>query len=55
MTDQSTNSLNLPERLDQNEQLMAMRTEVVRATNKALKPLYAALSDSQRRTADTWA
>src|SRR5690348_14727047 len=43
MTGQSTNSLTLPERLDQNEQLMAMQTEVVRAANKALKPLYAAL------------
>jgi hypothetical protein len=52
MTGQSTNSLTLPERLDQNEQLMAMQTEVVRAANKALKPLYAALSDSQKQTAD---
>ena len=42
----------LPDRLDQNEQLMAAQLDALRATNKALKPLYAALSESQKQTAD---
>jgi LTXXQ motif family protein len=45
-------SLNLPDRLDQNEQLTAAQLDAVRAINKALKPLYAALSDTQKQTAD---
>lgn len=43
---------NLPDRLDQHEQLMAAQLEAVRTMSKALKPLYAALSDSQKKTAD---
>ena len=42
----------LPDRLDQNEQLMAAHLDAVRAMGEALKPLYAALSDSQKKTAD---
>ena len=42
----------LPDRLDQNEQLMAAQLEAVRAMDKALKPLYAALSDGQKKAAD---
>ncbi len=42
----------LPERLDQNEQLMAAQLDALRATNKALKPLYAALSEGQKQSAD---
>ncbi len=42
----------LPDRLDQNEQLMAAQLDAVRATNKALKPLYESFSDSQKQTAD---
>ncbi len=42
----------LPDRLDQHEQLMAAQLKEVRAMNNALKPLYAALSDSQKKTAD---
>jgi LTXXQ motif family protein len=42
----------LPERLDQNEQLMTAHLEAVRAMVKALKPLYASLDDSQKKTAD---
>jgi hypothetical protein len=38
----------LPDRLDQNEQSIATRLDAVRVTNKALKPLYAALSDGQQ-------
>jgi hypothetical protein len=44
--------VSLPDRLDQNEQLMAAHLGSVRAIDKALKPLYAALSDSQKKTAD---
>jgi LTXXQ motif family protein len=44
--------VSLPDRLDQGEQLMAAQLEAVRATDKALKPLYAALSDGQKKTAD---
>jgi hypothetical protein len=44
--------ISLPDRLDQNEQLMAAQLDAVRAMNKTLKPLHAALSDSQKKTAD---
>jgi len=44
--------VSLPDRLDQNEQLMTAHLDAVRTMNKALKPLYAALSDSQKKTAD---
>jgi LTXXQ motif family protein len=44
--------VSLPDRLDQNEQLMAAQLDAVRAMNKALRPLYSALSDSQKKTAD---
>lgn len=44
--------LSLPERLDQHEQFMAAQLDAMRAVNKALKPLYAALSDSQKQTAN---
>ena len=42
----------LPDRLDQTEQMMAAHLDALRATNKALKPLYAALDQSQKQTAD---
>jgi LTXXQ motif family protein len=45
-------AVSLPARLDQHEEMMAARLEALRAVNKALKPLYAALSDSQKHTAD---
>jgi hypothetical protein len=44
--------ISLPDRLDQNEQLMAAQLDAMRAVDKALKPLYAALSDGQKKTAD---
>ena len=44
--------LNLPDRLDQHEQFMAAQLDAMRTMNKALKPLYAALSDSQKHTAN---
>ena len=48
----SGSTVSLPDRLDQNEQLMAAQLDALRATNKALKPLYGALSESQKQTAD---
>jgi uncharacterized membrane protein YccC len=42
----------LPDRLDAQEQFMAARLDALRATSKALKALYAALTDAQKQTAD---
>ena len=42
----------LSDRLEQHEQLMATQLDALRAMNKTLKPLYAALSESQKQTAD---
>lgn len=47
-----TSALSLPDRLDQHEQIMAAQLDAVRASNKALKPLYAALNDGQKQAAD---
>jgi hypothetical protein len=52
MTNQRKSSASLPDRLDQNEQLMTAQLNALRATNAALKPLYAALTDSQKKSAD---
>ena len=45
-------SESLPDRLDAQEQFVAARLDALRATNKALKPLYQALSDAQKKLAD---
>jgi ATP-dependent Clp protease ATP-binding subunit ClpA len=45
-------SLSLPDRLDQHEQFMAAQLDALRAMNKALKPLYAALSETQKQAAN---
>ncbi len=45
-------ALTLPERLDLHEQFMTSQLESMRAVNGALKPLYAALSDDQKKVAD---
>ena len=42
----------LPDRLDQNEQLMAAQLDATRAMSKAIKPLYASFSDTQKKSAD---
>jgi hypothetical protein len=42
----------LPERLDRMEQHMTLHLEALRAMKVAVQPLYAALSDEQRRVAD---
>jgi hypothetical protein len=52
MARRGASAASLPERLDQHVQLMEAQLDAVRAMNKALKPLYAALSDSQKQTAD---
>ena len=44
--------LSLPERLDNNEKFIEARLEALRTVGKALKPLYAALSDTQKEIAD---
>jgi hypothetical protein len=41
----SRGSASLPERMDLHEQLMAAQLDAMRATNKVLKPLYAAFSE----------
>jgi hypothetical protein len=52
MNRHSGSTVSLPDQLDQNEQLMAAHLDAMRAMNKALKPLYAALNESQKQTAD---
>lgn len=52
MSARGASTVSVPDRLDQNEQLLAARLDAVRAMNKALKPLYAALNDSQKQRAD---
>ena len=52
MSQHANGSASLPDRLDQHEQFMAAHLEALRARDKALKPLYAALSDSQKAAAD---
>jgi hypothetical protein len=52
MSRHSGSTVSLPDRLDQNEQLMVAHLDAMRAMNKALKPLYAALNESQKQTAD---
>ncbi len=49
MSRHSGSTVSLPDRLDQNEQLMAAHLDAMRAMNKALKPLYAVLGDDQKK------
>jgi hypothetical protein len=44
--------LSLPDRLEQHERFMAAQLDAIRGMNKALKPLSAALSENQKKTAD---
>lgn len=48
----SGSAATLPDRLDQHEQLMAAQLDAVRTMDKVLKPLYAGLTDSQKKIAD---
>jgi LTXXQ motif family protein len=52
MSQRGSSTLNLPDRLEKHEQFMAAHLESIRAMNKALKPLYAALDDAQKQTID---
>lgn len=52
MNESNTSTVSVPDRLDQNEQLLAAQLDAVRAMNKSLKPLYGSLSDSQKQHAD---
>lgn len=52
LKDQGGKKQKLPDRLDTREQFMEARLEALRTTNKALKPLYGALSDTQKEAAD---
>jgi hypothetical protein len=46
------NALHAPDRLERMEKMMAGMIESVRSIRAALGPLYAVLSDEQKRTAD---
>ena len=52
MSQTGSTALSLPDRLDQHEQFMAAQLESLRAMDKTLKPLYAALDDTQKKAAD---
>ena len=52
MGQRGATGLSLPDRLDQHEQFMAAQLDAMRTMNKALKPLCAALNDSQKQTAN---
>jgi len=52
MTSQTAAPDTLLQRIDLHEQMLAARLEDVRRTKTALQPLYAALDDTQKRTAD---
>ena len=52
MSSRGGTGLSLPDRLDLHEQFMAAQLDALRAMNKALKPLYAALSEDQKKIAD---
>jgi len=46
------NATSLPDRLDRHVQFMAAQLDALRSMGKALKPLYAALSDTQKQATD---
>jgi hypothetical protein len=52
MSQSGDKEASLPDRLDAHEQFMAAQLDALRATTKALKPLYAALSDTQKQVAN---
>ena len=52
MTSRGSTGMSLPDRLDRHEQFMLAQLETMRAMNNALKPLYAAFSDSQKQIAN---
>ena len=52
MSQAGAKEASLPDRLDVREQFLAAQIDALRATSKALKPLYGALSDAQKQVAD---
>ena len=52
MGSKGASDVSLPDRLDLHEQFMATQLDSLRAMDKALKPLYAALSEDQKKVAD---
>ncbi len=52
MTGQGGAPASAPERLDRMETMMTGALEAVKATKSALMPLYAVLTDEQKKTAD---
>jgi hypothetical protein len=52
MSRHSGSTTSLPDRLDQNEQLVTAQLDAMRAMNRALKPLYASFTETQKQTAD---
>lgn len=52
MRQRGATGISLSDRLDQHEQFMAAQLDAMRTMNKALKPLYAALSGSQKQIAN---
>jgi hypothetical protein len=53
MSRRGTSTVSLPKRLEEHEQLLGTQLDAIRALNKALKPLYAALSDEIKRKLPT--
>lgn len=52
MDTEGAKAISLPDRLEQHEKFMETQTAAMKALNKALKPLYAAFSDAQKKAAD---
>jgi hypothetical protein len=52
MMGQDGTSLSAPDRLDRMEKMMTAMLDALKATKSALGPLYAVLSDEQKKTAD---
>jgi hypothetical protein len=55
MMGQEAQSRTLPERLAQDEKIMSLELESLRRLKSAVDPLYAVLSDEQKKTADALA
>jgi hypothetical protein len=52
MSGQSGASVSAPDRLDRMEKMMTAMTEAVKASKSTLAPLYAVLTDEQKKMAD---
>ena len=52
MSGQSGASVSAPDRLDRMEKMMTAMTEAVKASKSSLAPLYAVLTDEQKKIAD---